>query len=263
MGFINQVHEPPFFLGVNRPVTERTIIPSTWSANGAGIFGTLGETFEYSAYAITSLRADRFDDEGIREGRQNGSKSLAEDLAFTGRLEWRPDGLPGLLLGASAFLGNTGQDLEGVAGSLPSALLTMAELHAQYRHGPFHARALLAYSHLDEAGHLNRALGRDLNAPIAQHMLGGYAEVAYDIFPWLFESGEKSLEPFLRVEYVDPQLGVPDGFRRNANESQWVFTPGINFHPHPNVVLKAEYRRFEPREGDRADEVSVGMGFAF
>jgi hypothetical protein len=29
------------------------------------------------------------------------------------------------------------------------------------------------------------------------------------------------------------------------------------------VVLKLEYRHFDPREGERADELGVGMGFAF
>ena len=43
----------------------------------------------------------------------------------------------------------------------------------------------------------------------------------------------------------------------------WLYTPGINYYPHPNVVLKMEYRNFNTRGGTRADELSVGMGFAF
>ena len=46
MGFLNEVHEPPFFYGVQRPVVEQTIIPSTWRENGAGIFGSLTDTLE-------------------------------------------------------------------------------------------------------------------------------------------------------------------------------------------------------------------------
>ncbi len=30
MGFLNEIHEPPFFYGVNRPDVERVLIPSTW-----------------------------------------------------------------------------------------------------------------------------------------------------------------------------------------------------------------------------------------
>jgi hypothetical protein len=39
MGFINEVHEPPAFLGARRPETERQIIPSTWREGGVGVFG--------------------------------------------------------------------------------------------------------------------------------------------------------------------------------------------------------------------------------
>ena len=48
-------------------------------------------------------------------------------------------------------------------------------------------------------------------------MLGGYAEAAYDVWPWLFGGEEKALEPFVRIEYVDTQYDVPSGF--SANES--------------------------------------------
>ena len=30
MGFINELHEPPTYLGTLRPETERFIIPTTW-----------------------------------------------------------------------------------------------------------------------------------------------------------------------------------------------------------------------------------------
>ena len=42
MGFLNEVHEPPFFYGVRRPEVERVVLPSTWRENGVGVFGNLG-----------------------------------------------------------------------------------------------------------------------------------------------------------------------------------------------------------------------------
>ena len=39
MGLVNEFHEPTVFLGAERPVTERSIIPSTWRENGAGVYG--------------------------------------------------------------------------------------------------------------------------------------------------------------------------------------------------------------------------------
>ena len=34
MGFVNEIHEPPYFHGVARPELERRIIPTTWRENG-------------------------------------------------------------------------------------------------------------------------------------------------------------------------------------------------------------------------------------
>jgi len=43
MGFINEIHEPTFFYGAERPEVERLIIPTTWRENGAGIFGRIAD----------------------------------------------------------------------------------------------------------------------------------------------------------------------------------------------------------------------------
>lgn len=259
MGFLNEVHEPPFYYGVHRPETERRILPSTWRENGVGIFGRLGENLEYRAYTVTGFNARGFSDEGIRDGRQDGNEALAEDLAFVGRLDWTP--LPGLLLGGSLYVGDSGQSQETGGVEIPDARLTTWELHGQYDEGPFHARTLFAMSHLSNAGDLTNALG--LSSPVADEMLGGYAEVAYDVWPGLFGEADRSLSPFVRVEYVDTQYDVPSGFTPNRNEAFWLFTPGLSFKPTPNVVLKLEYRNFFARSGEIPDEFSLGMGFAF
>lgn len=265
MGFLNEVHEPPFFYGVRRPEVERVILPSTWRENGVGVFGNLGETVEYRAYLVNGFYAQNFDDGGIRDGRQNGDQALAEDIGFTTRVDWTPDLAPGLLLGGSFYLGNSGQDQDDTTTGieLPDSRLTIFEGHAQYREGPFHARGLFAWTHLSNAEDLNLALGSPLDAPVADEMLGGYAEVAYDVWPWLFGGEEKALEPFVRVEYVDTQYDVPSGFSANEAQSFWQYEAGWNFYPHENVVLKLEYLNRNPKSGSSSDEVGVGVGFAF
>ncbi|MBW2395349.1 MAG: hypothetical protein JRG95_13860 [Deltaproteobacteria bacterium] len=263
MGFINEIHEPPFFYGVQRPEVERRILPSTWRENGVGIFGQFGESFEYRSYLVTGFDATGFSDSGIRGGRQKGSKALAEDFAWVTRFDYSPEILPGLQVGGSLYFGDSGQDQETGVGDVPDARLWLGEAHVQYRKGPFHSRALLAYSQLSDARDLNLALGRPKNKPIADKMLGAYAEVAYDIWPMLFGNEQKALEPFLRVEYVDTQYEVPSGYSANRQRAYWVYTPGINLYLHPNVVLKLEYRNFNAQDGTLPDELSLGMGFAF
>lgn len=263
MGFLNEIHEPPFFLGVHRPETEQRILPTTWRETGVGLFGRIGETLEYRAYAVNGFNAAGFSSSGIREGRQSGNRALAEDVAFVGRLDWTPR--DGLLLGGSAYVGNSGQDQtsSSTGRSLPTARLGIGELHAQWRSGGFQTRGVFSYSHLSDAGDLNRALGNAASSPIAEDMLGGYVELGYDLWDLFFEGDDESLVPFLRVEYVDTQHEVPSGYQADRNQAFWLYTAGLDFKPTPNVVLKLEYRNFDPRSGELPDELSLGLGFAF
>jgi hypothetical protein len=259
MGFINEVHEPPYFYGVFRPLTERMILPATWREMGAGAFGKLGEQVEYRAYVMTGFDAAGFGSSGIRGGRQHGGESIAENFAFVGRVDATPDLLPGLDFGGSFYVGKADQNQ-----GLPETKLWIAEGHAQYRRGAFHSRALFAYTDVSNAGSLSSALGMAADASVAQSMLGGYVEVAYDAWPLIFgESNERALEPFVRLEYLDTQHAVAAGFVEDRNLAFSVLSTGVSFFPHPNVVLKAEYRNQNARAGKRPDEFALGLGFAY
>jgi len=259
MGFINEVHEPPYFYGVFRPLTERLILPATWREIGAGAFGRLGEQVEYRAYVMTGFDAAGFNASGIRGGRQEGGESIAENFAFVGRVDVTPDLLPGLDFGGSFYAGKADQNQ-----GLPETKLWIAEAHAQYRRGPFHSRALFAYTGVENAGALSTALGAASDESVAKSMLGGYFEAAYDIWPLLFgESNERALEPFVRFEYLDTQHDVAAAFVENRNLAFSVLSTGLSYFPHPNVVLKAEYRNQNARAGKRPDEFALGLGFAY
>jgi hypothetical protein len=261
MGFVNEIHEPPFFFGTQRPEPERRIIPTTWRENGAGIFGRLGESVEYRAYVVNGFKAEDFSSSGLRGGRQKGNRTLAEDVAFVGRLDLTP--YPGLLFGGSYYTGDSGQGREVVGGALPDARTSIWEAHAQYQHGGLHLRGLYTQAHVSDAGTLSSVLGVAPNEPVARKMIGGYAEVAYDLMPLLFPSSEMSLSPFFRFEYLDTQKDIPSGFTRDRGARKRIYVPGLSFKPHPNVVLKLDYRNIEEFEGEDADELNVGFGVAF
>ena len=241
MGFLNEVHEPPFFYGVQRPDVEHNILPATWRENGVGLFGQLGESIEYRAYLMSGFNAQNFNVEGIRDGRQSGSLSLSEDFAFVTRVDFTPDVLPGFLLGGAFYVGDSGQDVEVDGGEVPDARLWIFEGHTQYESGPFHARALFAFSSLSDARDLNDVLSADpeFEGPVADEMLGGYAEVAYDVYPLLFGSEDQQLDPFVRVEYVDTQYDVPSGFVADRDQAYWLYAGGLNYYPHPERGAEA------------------------
>jgi uncharacterized small protein (DUF1192 family) len=57
VGFLNELHEPPVFHGVQRNQVEQVIIPTTWRDVGAGVFGEFGRGWRYRAYAMAPLNA--------------------------------------------------------------------------------------------------------------------------------------------------------------------------------------------------------------
>ena len=78
--------------------------------------GEAATGLNYKIYVTESLRAAAFSSDGVRSGRQNGAKAVAENLAVSGRLGY--SGIPGLDIAGSFFLGNTGQDLADSARDL-------------------------------------------------------------------------------------------------------------------------------------------------
>ena len=264
VGFLNEIHEPPFYYGTHRPDVEEVILPTTWREVGAGLFGRIADQVEYKVYAVTSMDATDFDATGIREGRQQGSESLAEDLAAVARVDWEP--IPELMIGASAFVGETGQDqnIDGVV--FPDALLTLWDVHTELNTHGLRVRGLFAMNHLKDAGSLTLArLATDpeFEGAIAENTLGGYGEVGYEILQWIAPQSGWTAEPFFRAEYIDTQYDMPSGFTADKSLQYQVYTVGMSVKPIPNVVLKFDYRNKDARVGELGDEINLGLGVVF
>ena len=279
MGFINEIHEPVYYFGVHRPEVERQIIPSTWRENGVGILGTLYEQVDYQAFVINGFNAEGFNSGGLRDGRQNGNRALAEHLAFVARLDWTP--IQQFIVGGSVYYGNSGQNqnvaVSGAFGSytvdIPDTPTTIWEVHAQYEDHGLHLRSLFTMADVGDAADLTAALAPvgpgggtgNLAAgeAVGGGMLGVYGEVAYDIMPLLFPGSERTLEPFFRYSYYDTQRDVPSGFASDKSKEIEIYTVGFSFQPIPRVVIKADYRNRTAKSGGLSDEFNLGIGFVF
>jgi hypothetical protein len=265
MGFLNEIHEPNTFFGVFRPEVETRLIPTTWRENGVGLFGKIGEELQYRLYAASGFNARGFSVTGLRGGRQRGNRALAEDISVVGRIDYTPT--PSLLLGGAFYNGDQGQTQLVSDTRIPDTNLLLWELHAQYRAYGLEFRTLFTMANLGEARELTEALRKTkdigANDTIANTMLGTYAELGYDLLPPLYPGTEQYLAPFVRFEYYDTQNNVPAGFTRNGNAEQRLWTTGFSYKPHPNVVLKVDYRNFSPVAGKRPHEVNFGIGLAF
>ena len=256
LGFINELHEPPVFLGARRPDVERRIIPATWRELGVGVFGDAGP-FAYRAYLVNGLDAAGFGPSSpLREGRQGGSNARAEDFAVTGRLDFT--GVPGFLLGASGYTGNSAQGRR-VFGRAFDARATLLDAHAEWRWRGFQARALAVRGTIDDAADVALLHASVFEAPPSR-FVGTYVEAGYDV---LFGRGSASLVPFARWEQFDTQDEVPRGFAADPANDVRVWTFGLQYRPIPQVVLKTDYQdvRNEARTG--VNQWNVALGWLF
>lgn len=268
MGFINEQHEPNTFLGTTRPETERRIIPSTWRENGAGIFGQAGP-LEFRAFVINGLDAvsggssgaTGFTAEGLRGGRQRGSKAVAEDLAAVARLDYV--NLIGLLAGTSIYIGNSGQGATSPADPAAKigALTTIWEGRVQYRARGFDLRALGTLAWVDDVRSLNAAQGFTGSESIGERMYGAYVQMGYDVLRHL--PTRNRLLPYLRLERINTQLRVPVGFDSNPASDETIVTVGAQWLPIQQVVLKADYQFRSDEASQGINQFNLALGYVF
>jgi len=236
VGILNQTHEPPTFYGVERNPVETNIIPTTWWAGGIELNGEIAPGWSYDIGIHEGLKTSAGSNYAVRSGRQKTSEADANDLASTGRIKWT--GVAGVELAAAVqYQSNVTQGEDPDAGHA-----WLFETHADIRRGPFGLRALYAMWDLDGDG--PKSVG-------ANEQEGFYIEPSYRITPkW---------GVFARYNQWDNQAGDgdSDSEKKQANA-------GVNFWPHPDVVLKADVQQ-QDNEGDSKNDNgwNLGVGYQF
>jgi hypothetical protein len=260
MGFINQIHEPPFYFGNNRPEVERVIIPSTWRELGVGLFGQITPELTYTTYVMNGMDANAFTSGGIRNGRQSGAQAEAESFGYAGRLDYTPSFLTGVMIGGSAYVGESGQN-KLYANKNIDVLTQLYEGHVQWKYRGLEVRALGSWGSIGDAAVLSNPAAR--NQTIGSENYGFYGEVGYDILPHIIKNTDQYLAPFFRYEQYDTLAKVPVGYADNENLDRQIYQVGLQYKPIPNVVIKADYRNFVAKKGIVADDFNLGFGFIF
>jgi hypothetical protein len=258
LGFLNELHEPPIFHSARRNQVESQIIPTTWPENGIGAFGENGP-FQWRAYLVAGLVSTGFSSEGIGGGRQEGSQSLARDLAFTGRLDYA--GVPGLLVGASFYTGDSGQGAT-IDGQPIAGRVNLFDLHLQYEHRGFQTRALYVGSTIGDVALIDAQNGLLGDESVGERQYGWYLQAAYDLMS-LKPPGPWSVAPFVRYERLDPQQRVPSGYEKDPSLDQTIVTAGLDVKPLPNVVLKADYQWWHDKAASGTNAFHLAVGFLF
>lgn len=258
LGLVNELHEPSVLLGTERPVTENRIIPTTWRENGIGLFGGT-DAVSWRAYVMNSFNAAGFGAEGLRGGRQKGSQALAEDLGVAARVDYV--GTPGLVLGGSAFVGETAQGATTLAGEEVGGRVTIWDAHLDYEVRGWDLRALVAGASVDDAAELNQINGLTGAAGVGSSMLGWYLQAGYDVLRG--RSATHQLIPYVRYEEVDTQREVEAGLAADPANDLTVTSLGVAWKPVPQVVAKLGYQVHSNAADTGVDQVNFQIGWLF
>lgn len=266
MGLVNELHEPPIFLGSERSITENRIIPSTWRETGIGVFGET-RRWSYRAYLVNSLdgvgggssKAKGFSNQGLRGGRQKGSKALAEDFSVVGRVDYQ--GVPNLQVGVSGYYGRSGhgrRTLDDRPVDVPTGLW---DAHVRYLGHGWDAQGVFARATLSGVSELNELKGFGGDESVGEAMSGWYVQAGYDVL-WK-SSSEHQLLPYVRYEAVNTQIEVPTGFAANPANDLDVLSLGLAWKPIGNAVLKLDYQMHGNAASTGVDQLNVALGYLF
>ena len=270
MGFINRIHEPLFYFGNHRPEVEQRIIPTTWREMGVGLFGAITPNLTYTAYVVNGLNAEGFTSDGIREGRGGGSNAKAENFGYVARMDYDPAALPGVTVGGSAYVGNSGQN-QTFAGQKVDVFTQLYEAHVQWKYRGLEFRTLGSWGHINNAdilsaNSMDKAIetGHPEDAQtIGSENYGFYTELGYDVLPLLWQDTTQYLAPFFRYEKLNTIAKAPAGFANDPTKDWQIYQVGLQYKPIPNVVIKADYRNYVAKQGPLPDDFNLGFGFIF
>jgi hypothetical protein len=260
IGIVNETHEPPTFNGVDRPLFDHDVLPTTWRELGVGAVGTLpgSSGLSYRVYLLNGLKAEGFDAvSGVRGGRQEGQNATFANPSFTGRLEWVR---PGLRVGGSFWYGGSAnQDPALGTGTFDNAVALLSA-DVRYDVGPLMLRGVVANVSIADADEINAAFGNNVGSRIA----GAYVEGAYNLLSALAPASAQRLNAFLRYEQYDTHADVPAGVIKDESLARRITTFGLSYKPVYNVVFKGDYQlqrtKAELAEGEL---LSLGIGYQF
>lgn len=267
VGFINEYHEPTVFNGVFRPDMETNLIPTTWREMGVMAHGEVGD-LSYKVALTNGLRSDLFSNSSfIRKGRQQGAGVNADGMAWIANVNYQV--VPALSVGGTYYRGDAdeGAGKDENKSTDKKGTVDLYETHAELKAKGLGLRGLYTKGTVDGNDALKTAkkIGREAD--------GWYLEASYDLLTSVGANSETAIIPFVRYEKYDTNKEVFSG-SRDESLNREVITAGINFKPHPNVVLKGDYQwrdtastlpsgKGTGKDENKIDQFNIGIGFIF
>jgi hypothetical protein len=279
MGIVNEYHEPTTFNGVERPLVDSKISPTTWREIGLGFSGNIiPASLKYQAYLVNGFNGYKAGagtlngNNGFRNGRQKGSESYISSPNYTGKIEYY--GIRGLNLGLSGYFGKTqstlynGLDKTNVAGLAKAdssvTNISMVGVDARYTLGGLQMRGQLYYTSIGNTEQYNKFTAKSgVNNDLGSAMSGYYVEAGYNVL--IFASSSKTeLVPFVRYENYNTHEATAGTLAKNKAYNNNVITSGLTCKLAKGVVVKADMQFVKSKAAAEYSKVfNVGVGVMF
>ncbi len=241
IGLLNENHLPVNFNGVERPMVEQLIIPSTWRELGIGFYGRSKKLpLNYSVAIFNGLNAMAFEhNTGIRDGRYEGRNATANNLAITAAIQYYYKDFTFQLsayAGGSNGLNKRSSDSLQLSSGIFGMPVILTEADFKWAKNGWSAKALGSYISFNKASQLNKAFASN----ISSSMYGAYAELGYNLFEGNVKKGTQQLVFFTRFETLDLNASTPSNgiYDRKLNQQHLII--GFSYLPIQNVVIKLD-----------------------
>jgi hypothetical protein len=278
MGIVNEYHEPPTYMGVERPVLDNYLVPTTWRELGIGLTGNIpNANLKYQAYIVNgfssysgapTLRGQ----DALRKGRQKGAESFMSAPNLSAKVEYY--GFRGLNLGISGYFGNTQSTLydgiekentDAVAHADSSVVgLSMIGLDARYNMKGIYLRGQLNIANLSNTDQYNYISNSDDKVnDLGSGLFGYYIEAGYNVFQPI-NSIKTELIPFVRYSIVDTHHQVTGEISKNDKYHRTIITTGLGWKVAPGAIFKADMQFIKTKaDASYSTTFNAGVGVWF
>ena len=235
VGLINEYHEPPLFVSVERPEYSKYVIPTTWFGNGFALYGSM------SGLNMRFVLMEDMEGEGIgagiRSGRGKGYKTTAYD--WVKNLSVNYTGIAGLRIGGSYTMNNAPID------NIPDSTVSFGLGEFNLKYDANNIYAVMEYGNISYE-----------NNPSGYSSSGGYyLDLGYNVAGFVGLEGK--LIPWFR--YSDYNRG-----NDNADKHYTIQRFGLTYWPISSVAFKFDYGTRQTESADDAKtQINVGVGYSF
>ncbi|WAM29073.1 hypothetical protein [Myxococcus sp. NMCA1] len=286
VGTLSEFYRPTDYLGTIRDEAETLVIPNTWDEMGLQVKWRIPWGLRLTGQVVNGLDSTGFSSQRwVGAGHQRRFElTRATDLALVVRADVTR--FNGISFGASAYYGDTTRNrpkpdlVRQCEDANPnvvapcgyvSAPLLILDAHLSVNRGPWRAKALVLFGHLENAELVSQRNTRlsnlldVLRSPVSDNALAMWGELGFNVAPSVGLSDAHQVVPYVRLDYADTQFKPREALFNNPRFRRTVYTVGAAYTLRNIAVAKLDFshRRLGSDAFRPENTVRLSTGFSY